>query len=75
VTEREREHRQGETGADRSAPRDRERERGGEGAQEGELSLKGGVRLSGDAGVRARSLAGLSGPTGLLSSFIFLWIF
>jgi hypothetical protein len=52
-----------------------ERERGGEGAQEGELSLKGGVRLSGDAGVRARSLAGLSGPTGLLSSFIFLWIF
>jgi hypothetical protein len=49
-----------------------ERER--EGAREGELPLTGGVRPSGGAGARAHDLAGLSGPTGLLSPF-FLWIF
>jgi hypothetical protein len=62
-----------ETGADRSAPLGSERER--EGAREGELPLTGGVRLSGGAGTRARGLAGLSGPTGLLSLSLFLWIF
>jgi hypothetical protein len=61
------------TGTDRSAPLGSERER--EGACEGELPLTGGVRLSDGAGARARGLAGLSGPTGLLSPFIFLWIF
>jgi hypothetical protein len=61
------------TGADRSAPLGSERER--EGAREGELPLTGGVRLSGGAGAGARGLAGLSGPTGLLSLFLFLWIF
>jgi hypothetical protein len=72
--QRERAHeRAKETGADRSAPLSRERER--EGARGGELPLTGGVRLSGRAGARARSLAGLSGPTGLLSPFRFLWIF
>jgi hypothetical protein len=45
--ERERE-RAKETGADRLAPLGSERER--EGAQEGELPLTGGVRLSGGAG-------------------------
>jgi hypothetical protein len=39
-----------ETGADRSAPLGRERER--EGTREGELPLTGGVRLSGGAGAR-----------------------
>jgi hypothetical protein len=74
VRERERESKRAkETGADKSAPLSRERER--EGTREGELSLTGGVRLSGGAGARARSLAGLSGPTGLLSPFLFLWIF
>jgi hypothetical protein len=62
-----------ETGADRSVPLGSERER--EGAREGELTLTGGVRLSDGAGARARGLAGLSGPTGLLSLFLFLWIF
>jgi hypothetical protein len=60
-----------ETGADRLAPLGSERER--EGAREGELPLTGG--LSGSTGARARGLAGLSGPTGLLSPFLFLWIF
>jgi hypothetical protein len=41
----------------------------------GELPLTGGVRLSGSSGARARGLAGLSGPSGLLSLFLFLWIF
>jgi hypothetical protein len=59
-----------ETGADRSAPLGSERER--EGASEGELPLTGRVRLSGGAGARAR---GLAGPAGLLSLFLFLWIF
>jgi hypothetical protein len=62
-----------ETGADKSAPLGSERER--EGAREGELPLTGGVRLSGGAGAPARGLAGLSGPIGLLSPFLFLWIF
>jgi hypothetical protein len=39
-----------ETGADRSAPLSRERER--EGAREGELTLTDGVRLSGGPGAR-----------------------
>jgi hypothetical protein len=59
-----------ETGADRLAPLGSERER--EGACEGELPLTSGVRLSGGAGARARGLAGLSGPTALLSPFLFL---
>jgi hypothetical protein len=62
-----------ETGADRSAPLGSERER--EGTREGELPLTGRVRLSGGAGARAHGLARLSGPTGLLSLFLFLWIF
>jgi hypothetical protein len=62
-----------ETGADGMAPASSERER--EGAREGELPLTGGVRLSGGASTRARGLAGLSGPTVLLSPFLFLWIF
>jgi hypothetical protein len=57
------------TGADRSAPLGSERER--EGAREGELPLTGGVRLSDGMGARARGLAGLSGPTGMLSLFLF----
>jgi hypothetical protein len=61
------------TSADRSAPLGSERER--EGTREGELSLTGGVRLSGSAGARARGLAGLSGSTGLFSLFLFVWIF
>jgi hypothetical protein len=44
-------------------------------ARVGESPLTGGVRLSGGTGARARGLAGLSGPTGLLSPFLFLWIF
>jgi hypothetical protein len=75
-TERERERaseRAKKTGADRSAPLGSERER--EGAREGELTLIGGVRLSGGAGARSRDLAGLSGSAGLLSPFLFLWIF
>jgi hypothetical protein len=73
-TEKEREsERAKKTGADRLAPLGSERER--EGARERELPLTGGVRLSGGAGVRARGLAGLSEPTGLLSPFLFLWIF
>jgi hypothetical protein len=68
--ETERERTGKETGADRSAPLGSERER--EGAHEGEPPLIGGVRLSGGAGVRARGLAGLSGPAGLLSLFLFL---
>jgi hypothetical protein len=55
-----------ETSADRSAPPGSERER--EGAHEGELSLTGGVRLSGGAGAWAR---GLAGPAGLLSPLLF----
>jgi hypothetical protein len=60
-----------ETSADRLAPLGSERER----ARERELPLTGGVRLSGGAGARARGLAGLSGSVGLLSPFLFLWIF
>ena len=71
--ETERERTGKETGADRSAPLGSERER--EGAHEGEPPVTGGVRLSGGAGARARGLAGLSGPAGLLSPFLFLWIF
>jgi hypothetical protein len=72
--EREREsERAKETSADRSAPLGNKRER--KGARKGELPLTGGVRLSGSAGTRARGLAGLSGSTGLLSPFLFLWIF
>jgi hypothetical protein len=55
-----------ETGADRSAPLGSERER--EGARERELSLTGGVRLSGGAGARACGLAGL---VWVASSFSF----
>jgi hypothetical protein len=58
-----------ETGTDRSTPLGSERER--EGTLEGEPPLTGGVRLSGGAGARARGLAGLSGPTGLLSPLFF----
>jgi hypothetical protein len=58
------------TGADRLAPLGSERER--EGARERELPMIGGVRLSGGAGAWARGLAGLSGPTRLLSPFLFL---
>jgi hypothetical protein len=58
------------TGADRLAPLGSERER--EGARERELPLIGGVRLSGGAGAWARGLVGLSGPTRLLSPFLFL---
>jgi hypothetical protein len=75
-TEREREiesERAKETSADRLAPLGSEQER--EGAREGKLPMTGGVRLSGGAGARTRGLAGLSGPTGLLSPFLFLWIF
>jgi hypothetical protein len=71
-TERESEQAK-DTGADRSAPLGSERER--ESAREGELPLTGGVRLSGGAGALARDLARLSGPTRLLSPFLFLWIF
>jgi hypothetical protein len=71
-TERESE-RAKETGANRLAPLGSEQER--EGAHEGEPPVTGGVRLSGGAGARARGLAGLSGPAGLLSPFLFLWIF
>jgi hypothetical protein len=71
-TERESEQAK-ETGADTLAPLGSERER--EGACEGEQPLIGGVRLSGGAGVRVRGLAGLSRLTGLLSPFLFLWIF
>jgi hypothetical protein len=46
-----------------------------DGAREGELPLTGGVCLSGGAGAWARGLAVLSGPTGLLSLLLFLWIF
>jgi hypothetical protein len=60
-----------ETDADRSAPLGSERER--EGAREKELSLTGGVRLSDGAGARP-SWAEL-GWFGLLSLFLFLWIF
>jgi hypothetical protein len=60
-------------GANRLASLGSERER--EGARERELPLTGGVRLSGGAGARARGLAGLSGPTRLLSPFLFLLIF
>jgi hypothetical protein len=68
--DREREsERAKETGSNRLAPLGSERER--EGAHEGELPLIGGVRLSGGAGTRARGLARLSGPTGLLSPFLF----
>jgi hypothetical protein len=45
-------------GTDRLAPLGSERER--EGARERELSLTGGVRLSGGVGARARGLAGLT---------------
>jgi hypothetical protein len=68
--DRERERAGKKTGAGRSAPLGSERER--ESACEGELPLTGGVRLSDSAGARARDLAGLSGPTGLLSLFLFL---
>ena len=62
-----------ETGADRSAPLGSERER--EGTREGELTLTGGVRLSGAAGSRVGlGLVGWFGPAGLLSLFLFLWI-
>jgi hypothetical protein len=47
-----------ETGADRSAPVGKERER--ESARERELPLTGEVRLSGGAGAQARGLAGPS---------------
>jgi hypothetical protein len=70
-TEREEARAGGETGADRSAPLDSERER--EGARERELPLTGGVRLSGGAGARP-GWAEL-GWFGLLSPFLFLWIF
>jgi hypothetical protein len=40
-------------------------------AREGKLPLTGGVRLSGGAGARPGWLSGL---TGLLSPFLFLWI-
>jgi hypothetical protein len=50
------------TGADKLAPAGSERER--EGAHEGEPQLT----------MRARGLAGLSEPTGLVSPFHFLWI-
>jgi hypothetical protein len=72
--DREREsERAKETSADRLTPLDSEQER--EGTHEGESSLTGGVRLSGGAGTRARGLARLSGPAGLLSLFLFLWVF
>jgi hypothetical protein len=60
------------TGADRSAPAGREREREREGAWERKPPLTGGARLSGGAGARARGLTGSSWATGLLSLFIFL---
>ena len=62
-----------ETSADRLAPAVSERER--EGTREGELPLTGGVCMSGGAGARVRGLAGLSGPTGPLPLFLFLWTF
>jgi hypothetical protein len=63
---------QRKTGADRSAPVGRKRERKRESAcGRWELSLTGGVRLSGG---RAAWL-GLAGSDGLLSPFLFLWIF
>jgi hypothetical protein len=73
-TEREGEH----AGVGKLAPTDqpqrvaseRESTRG-----RGVLPLTGGIRLSGSAGARVRGLAGLSGSTGLLSPFLFLWIF
>jgi hypothetical protein len=72
-TEREGERAGEVTGTDRLVPLGSERER--EGAREGELPLTGGVRLLGGTGARVRGLAGLSGPIGLLSLFLFLWIF
>jgi hypothetical protein len=60
-----------ETGADRSAPLGSDRER--EGARERELPLTGEVRLSGGTGARP-GWAEL-GWFGLLSPFLFLWIF
>jgi hypothetical protein len=71
--QRERECAGEENCADRLAPLGSEQER--EGAREGELPLTGGVRLSGGVGARARGQAGPSGPTGLFSPFLFLWIF
>jgi hypothetical protein len=58
-------------GADRLALAGRERER--EHAGERELSLAGGVRLSGGAGARPGWAE--MGWFGLLSPFLFLWIF
>ena len=60
-----------EIGTDRSAPLGSERER--EGAREREMSLIGGVRLLGGAGAQP-GWAEL-GWFGLLSPFLFLWIF
>jgi hypothetical protein len=69
-TERERE---GARGRGKLAPTDQPHwaasERGR--AREGELPLTGGVRLSDGAGARPCGLAGLSGPIGLLSLFLF----
>jgi hypothetical protein len=64
---REKGHTGEETGADRSAPLGSERER--ESTQERGLPLTGGVRLSGDAGARARGLAGPSWAG--LAAFVF----
>jgi hypothetical protein len=68
--ERRRARGQRKTGADRLAPAGRERKRERERGR-GELPLIGGVRMLGSAGARARGLARLSGPNGLLSLFLF----
>jgi hypothetical protein len=76
-------------GTGEPGPRDRERERTGEGnwrrrvGPTGQRVSEGGHtrgrtaadrRGSACQAVRARGLAGLSGPTGLLCVFLFLWI-
>jgi hypothetical protein len=71
-TERESE-RAKETRADRLAPLGSERER--EGAHEGELSLTGGVRLSGGAGARPGWAAfHFSFSLNFLIPFLFLFL-
>jgi hypothetical protein len=70
--EREREsERAKETGADGSAPLGSERAKGGHARGRTAADWRGSACQA----ARARGLAGLSGSTGLLCVFLFLWIF